>query len=130
MVAYPYVVSGGALVVRGIYAPKAGKGLVCGRATAVLFILAISTCVSLGGLLDANLAPDEVTLRWVWAIGALLLGMASVLLVRWESSKVNAKVGIIWGLTALLAIWSISSLFSAAGSAILNLNYGSKTCCA
>lgn len=93
------------------------RGWFAAGQAAVLFILAISTCVSLGGLLDANLAPDEVTLRWVWAIGALLLGMASVLFVRWGSSKVTAKVGIIWGLTALLAIWSISSLFSAAGLA-------------
>jgi len=38
-----------------------------------------------------------------------------VLLVRWGWSRSAARQGMVWALTGLLALWSISSLFNAAG---------------
>jgi len=88
-----------------------------GILAAVLFILVISTFFSLAGLQNADLSSDEGKIHWMWAVGALMLALAGVLLVRWGWSSTAAVYGIVWALTASLALWSISALFSSAGLA-------------
>jgi hypothetical protein len=81
----------------------------------VVFVLIVFAWLNFIGLLDLSRPPDEIRLRWIGASGALLLAVASVLLVRWGWSKAAARYGVIWAAIALLSLWSFSSLVNAAG---------------
>ncbi len=82
---------------------------------AALSALAVFAWLNLVGLLGAARSPDEVRLRWMAALGALILAAASVLLVSWGWSRSAAGYGVLWAAAALLFLWNISALFNAAG---------------
>jgi hypothetical protein len=81
----------------------------------VLFALAVFVWLNLIGLLDSAKSPDEIRMRWIAALGAVLLAGASVLLVTWGWSKSASASGGLWAAAALLALWNISALFNASG---------------
>lgn len=93
--------------------PELGK-LAAGHAVA-LFALGIFIWMNLIALLDAGETPDEARVRWAVAVGVFMLASASVLLVGWGWSKSAAGYASLWSGAALLALWSVSACFSAAG---------------
>ncbi len=90
------------------------RKLAAGHAVA-LFALGIFIWLNLIALLDTGESPDEVRVRWAVVVGVIMLASASVLLVGWGWSKSAAGYASLWSATALLALWSVSACFNAAG---------------
>ena len=76
--------------------------------------LAISGCINLIGLSDPTRPEDDV-LRWTGILGAVILILASFLLMTWGWSLRTAWEGGRYGLIAVLVLYSLSATWSAAG---------------
>ena len=76
--------------------------------------LSISAGLNLIGFSDAGRPEDEVV-RWTGIFGAVILIIASFLLMTWGWTLRTAWTGARYGVTAILVIYTLSTAWSAAG---------------
>jgi hypothetical protein len=82
---------------------------------ALVFVLLIFTWLTFVLLSNQQVSSDTGQFRWLTIIGSLLLMLVVAILIAWGWSAQSAAGGLVWGVTAVLLIYTISSAFNAAG---------------
>jgi hypothetical protein len=82
---------------------------------ALVFVLLIFTWLTFVLLSNQQVSSDTGQFRWLTIIGSLLLMLVVAILIAWGWSAQSAAGGLVWGVTAVLMIYTISSAFNAAG---------------
>jgi hypothetical protein len=82
---------------------------------ALVFVLLIFTWLNFVSLSRQPLGVEMDSMRWLTIAGSLLLMLVVAVLIAWGWSAESAAGGLVWGLTAVLLIYTISSAFNAGG---------------
>jgi hypothetical protein len=82
---------------------------------ALVFVLLIFTWLTFVLLSNQQVSSDTGQFRWLTIIGSLLLMLVVAILIAWGWSAQSAAGGLVWGVTAVLLIYTVSSAFNAAG---------------
>jgi hypothetical protein len=82
---------------------------------ALVFVLLIFTWLTFVVLSNQQVSSDTGQFRWLTIIGSLLLMLVVAILIAWGWSAQSAAGGLVWGVTAVLLIYTVSSAFNAAG---------------
>ncbi|HSV86565.1 MAG TPA: hypothetical protein VLH85_08310 [Levilinea sp.] len=90
--------------------PKAFAGQV-----SLVFVLLIFSWLNMVALSQQPAGAQIESTRWLTLAGSLLLILVVSILVAWSWSAHSAVGGLVWGVTAVLLIYTISSTVHAAG---------------
>jgi hypothetical protein len=81
----------------------------------LVFVLLIFTWLNFVFLSSQPEGAQANQMRWLTMAGSLLLMLVVAVLVAWGWSSQSAAGGLIWGLTAVLLIYTVSSTVNAGG---------------